>query len=35
MKSLTKEDVYPVYKELYWDRIKGDDLPNGSRLDNV
>ena len=29
MKSLQKEDVYPVYKELYWDRIKGDDLPDG------
>jgi lysozyme family protein len=29
MKSLQKEDVYPVYKELYWDRIKGDELPSG------
>jgi lysozyme family protein len=29
MKALKKEDVYPVYKELYWDRIKGDDLPDG------
>ena len=28
IKSLQKEDVYPVYKELYWDRIKGDDLPD-------
>jgi lysozyme family protein len=29
MKALKKEEVYPVYKELYWDKIKGDDLPAG------
>ena len=29
MKALKKEDVYPVYKELYCDRIKGDELPSG------
>lgn len=29
MKRLTPEKVKPLYKELYWDRIKGDQLPNG------
>ena len=29
MKALTSEKVKPLYKELYWDRIKGDQLPNG------
>ena len=26
MKELTKEDVEPIYKKNYWDRVKGDDL---------
>jgi len=29
MKALKKEDVYPVYKELYADKIKFDLLPSG------
>jgi len=29
MKALTPEKVKPLYKDLYWDRIKGDQLPNG------
>ena len=29
MKELKKEDVYPIYKELYWDKIKADELPSG------
>jgi len=29
MKSLTHDDVAPLYKTKYWDRVKGDDLPAG------
>jgi lysozyme family protein len=29
MKELTPEDVAPLYKQLYWDKIKGDELPSG------
>ena len=29
MRDLTVEDVAPIYKKKYWDRIKGDDLPSG------
>jgi lysozyme family protein len=29
MRSLTPEIVGPMYKRKYWDRIKGDDLPQG------
>jgi lysozyme family protein len=29
IKVLTIDDVMPVYKSLYWDRVKGDDLPQG------
>lgn len=29
LKSLTVADVAPLYKEKYWDRVKGDDLPDG------
>lgn len=29
MKALTKEDVKPFYRAMYWDKIKGDDLPAG------
>ena len=29
MEGLTHDDVYPIYKENYWDRIKGDSLPSG------
>ena len=29
MKSLTVDDVTPIYKKNYWDRIKGDALPSG------
>ena len=32
MKELTKEDVEPIYKKNYWDRVKGDDLPEGLDL---
>ena len=32
MKSLKVKDVAPIYKEEYWDRLKGDDLPAGLDL---
>ena len=32
MKDLTVEDVAPIYKKNYWDRVKGDNLPTGLDL---
>lgn len=29
MRALTPNTVKPFYKAMYWDRIKGDDLPSG------
>ena len=29
MKALTREHVKPFYKQMYWDKVKGDDLPKG------
>jgi len=29
MRSLTPDRVKPFYKALYWDKIKGDQLPSG------
>ncbi len=29
MRDLTPEDVGPIYKKNYWDRVKGDLLPSG------
>jgi len=29
MKALTKETVKPFYRAMYWDKVKGDDLPVG------
>lgn len=29
VKALTKEAVRPIYRSMYWDKIKGDDLPSG------
>lgn len=29
IKALTPNDVMPLYKERYWDTVKGDDLPIG------
>ncbi len=29
MKSLTVDDVAPIYKKNYWNRVRGDDLPSG------
>ena len=32
MKDLLVEDVAPIYKKNYWDKVKGDDLPGGLDL---
>ncbi len=32
MKDLTVEDVAPIYRKNYWDRIKADDIPAGLDL---
>jgi lysozyme family protein len=32
MKDLVREDVEPIYKKNYWDRLKGDNLPSGLDL---
>jgi len=29
MRGLTPEDVAPLYKALYWDKVRGDHLPSG------
>jgi len=29
MQSLTKDTVKPFYRQMYWDKVKGDDLPAG------
>ena len=29
MRALTPEDVAPLYRQKYWDKIKGDELPAG------
>lgn len=29
MRSLTPDDVAPLYKRKYWDKIQGDELPTG------
>ena len=32
MKDLIVEDVAPIYKKGYWDKMKGDQLPSGLDL---
>ena len=32
MRDLSVEDVAPIYKKNYWDRLKGDSLPDGLDL---
>jgi lysozyme family protein len=29
MRALSPADVSPLYKEKYWDKVKGDELPAG------
>ena len=32
MQNLTEEDVGPIYRKNYWDRLKCDELPEGLNL---
>jgi|DEB0MinimDraft_3_1074331.scaffolds.fasta_scaffold90500_2 lysozyme family protein len=32
IKKLTISDVTPAYKKLYWDKVRGDELPLGVNL---
>ena len=29
MQDITVDDVMPIYKKNYWDKVRGDDLPAG------
>ncbi len=29
IKALTQEDVEPIYRSRYWDKVQGDSLPSG------
>jgi len=29
LKAISDQDVYDLYKQNYWDKVKGDDLPSG------
>ena len=29
MRAITPDDVAPIYKKNYWDKVCGDDLPSG------
>jgi len=29
MKGLTPDTVAPLYKKMYWDKVRGDDMPAG------
>lgn len=29
VRALTPADVAPLYKQKYWDKVRGDDLPDG------
>jgi len=29
LKNISDEDVHDLYKQLYWDKVHGDDLPSG------
>ena len=32
MRTLTADDVAPIYEKNYWDKVKGNDLPGGLDL---
>ena len=32
MKDMPLEDVFSIYKDDYWDRVRGDELPSGVDL---
>jgi lysozyme family protein len=29
LKNISDQDVHDIYKTLYWDKVHGDELPNG------
>jgi len=29
LKAISDQEVYDLYKQNYWDKVKGDDLPSG------
>ena len=29
LKNISDQDVYDLYKQLYWDKVHGDELPSG------
>ena len=31
MRGLTPDAVAPLYRQRYWDAVRGDDLPHGQR----
>ena len=33
IKALTVDDVAPLYKSRYWDKVKGDEIPRGADFD--
>ena len=33
MRGLTPETVAPLYKQMFWDAVRGDDLPDGLDAD--
>lgn len=32
MRALTRKDVAPLYREQYWERVRGDEIPPGIAL---
>lgn len=29
LRNISMDEVYDIYKTLYWDKVRGDDLPSG------
>ena len=29
LRNISDQDIHDIYKQLYWDKVHGDDLPNG------
>ena len=32
LKNITMDEVYDIYKTMYWDKVRGDDLPSGGDI---